>query len=132
MSLRQPGRRTKFAACVMALLPLPSVAQTATPEASCPIPGDRFAWTTDYCLALNQTADETLAGPCIDQELQRRFVDACQGVTYYKEGLCGLAVERGDYAGGVDACVADAEFSGPTVRRKRAAAGQGAVASPPP
>lgn len=99
---------------------------------ACPIPGDRFAWTTDYCLALNQTDDETLAGPCIDQELQRRFVDACQGVTYYKEGLCGLAVERGVYAAGVDACVADAAFSGPTVRRKQAAAGQGGVAPPPP
>jgi hypothetical protein len=122
MSARQPGRRMKLVACSIALLPLSAVAQAPSPEASCPIPGDRFAWTTDYCLALNQTDDETLAGPCIDQELQRRFVDACQGVTYYKEALCALAVERGSISGRVDDCVADDSFSGPTVRRKLAAA----------
>lgn len=122
MSPRQPGGRTKLAACIIALLPLPSVAQPPSPEPGCPIPGNRFDWATDYCLALNQTDDESLAGPCIDQELQRRFVDACQGVSYYKEALCALAVERGSIGGRVEECVADDAFSGPTVRRKRESA----------
>lgn len=117
------------ASLLLVLLPLAALAQAPAPEASCPIPGDRFDWTTDYCLALTQTEDEALAGPCIDQELQRRFVNACEGPAYYKQGLCGLALQAGTYAGSADDCMADGTFAGPTVRRKLAAAGKAAPSS---
>lgn len=116
-----------------ALLPFAALAEAPAAAEVCPISGDRIAWTTDYCLALLETDDESLAGPCLDQELQRRFLNACEGVTYYKQGMCGLAAHRGSYPGSAEQCLADAGFQGAHVRRRAAVrADEAASGTPPP
>jgi hypothetical protein len=111
------------------LLAVAAAASSQAAPVACPIPGSRVPWTADYCMALLETDDETLAGPCLDQELPRRFVNACQAVGYYKQSLCSLAIQRGSYPGRAEDCLADASFHGPSVRRELAEA---AAPAPPP
>jgi hypothetical protein len=67
-------------------------------------------------MARNQSDDEILAMPCIEQESKRRFSDACEAKRHYKRALCRDAIRNETRRDSVAACLADPEFAGPTVR----------------
>lgn len=82
----------------------------------CELPGELAQWRADFCLARVGTDDLIAAGPCLDGEGAVRFRTACAGKRHYKRRLCEVLVTQGSRAGTVDACVADPEAMGPTVR----------------
>jgi hypothetical protein len=89
---------------------------SASPPATCPIPGDLQHWQADYCMAQIGTDDIIAAGTCLERESQIRFRSPCNGKFHYKQAMCKLSVHAGSYSGSVDKCVEDPLFIGPTVR----------------
>ena len=96
-----------------ALAAVTLIASAADP--GCEVPGDKVHWIADYCMAKLGTDDEIAAGDCINEELTRRFASDCAAKLHYKKQMCEAAVQRGDFKGGVQACLADRSFAGPTV-----------------
>jgi hypothetical protein len=84
--------------------------------AGCPIPGEPLHWIADYCMARNQSDDEIVATPCIEEERKRRFASACEAKRHYKRQLCRNAIRYETRRDSVEACLADRQFVGPTVR----------------
>ena len=105
------GGRTSLCAFSFLAAALPLGAATA-----CPAPGGPIHWRADYCMLKMQTDDEIAVSGCIEAEGKRRFRNACAANTHYKRRMCQHMIRRGTQAGSVEACVANAEFSGRTVR----------------
>lgn len=100
--------------CVLVAASLPALAA----ERKCPIPGTRTHWAADFCMATLETDDEIPAGECIGTEHRRRFRDDCEAKRHYKREMCRLAVERRIREDGIEGCLADPKFVGPTVRNR--------------
>ena len=95
----------------------PSVPRdVSAPADDCPIPGEMAHWQADYCMAQVGTDDIIAAGPCLERESAVRFRSACSAKQHYKAGLCEQVIANGARRGSVEACVADPEFAGRTVR----------------
>jgi hypothetical protein len=109
------GRVAAIAIAASLLVVSAGVSVAAMPDA-CRIQGTRIHWTADYCMALNSTDDEIVAGECINDQLARSFVTDCEAVIFYKRAMCSLAKERGSPVGSVEQCLSDPQFKGPTVR----------------
>lgn len=88
----------------------------ASPTAVCPVPGKSIHWLADYCMASMGTDDEIAASGCIAAELRLAFGSECIAKLHYKRAMCALALRNGIRSDDVDACVADPQFIGSTVR----------------
>ncbi|MBI2308161.1 MAG: hypothetical protein HYU78_12745 [Rhodocyclales bacterium] len=73
-------------------------------------------WIADYCMLALQTDDEIAASRCIEEHLARRFPSECDARTHYKRAMCGLHVAGGASGQSLEACMADPDFMGRTVR----------------
>jgi hypothetical protein len=96
------------------LLGLP-VLSPAAPVA-CPVRGEVIQWIADYCMLEAQTDDEIAVSDCIAQQLTTTFTDDCAARMHFKRAMCRLSGGGGAPRTSVDACVADPDFMGRTVR----------------
>lgn len=115
---------------LMALLCWRGVALAADSNI-CP-PGEPIQWIADYCMAKIGTDDEVAASDCIAAESKIMFRSECTAKLYFKRALCEVLVRAGTRSGTVDACVADPQFVGDTVRNGGVGGQPAAPADAPP
>lgn len=96
------------------LFGLPALSPAAT--AACPVRGEVIQWIADYCMLEAQTDDEIAVSDCIAQQLATTFTDDCAARMHFKRAMCRLSGAGAAPRTSVDACVADADFMGRTVR----------------
>lgn len=96
------------------LFGLPAVSLAA--PAACPVRGEAIQWIADYCMLEAQTDDEIAVSDCIAEHLATKFNDDCAAKMHFKRAMCGGPGQGGAPRTSVDACVADPEFMGRTVR----------------
>lgn len=82
---------------------------------ACPVQGELMHWIADYCMLSMETDDEIAVSGCIAEELAMAPKDLCSAKLNYKDAMCRIVVSR-DGAGTVEACMADRNFAGSTVR----------------
>lgn len=112
---RPAAGRLPLAIVVSALLiGLPALVPAA--PATCPVGGEVIHWIADYCMLEAQTDDEIAVSDCIAQQLATTFTDDCTARMHFKRAMCRLSGEGGAPRTSIDACVADPEFMGRTVR----------------
>jgi len=96
------------------LLGLPALSLAA--PAACPVRGEVMQWIADYCMLEAQTDDEIAVSDCIAAHLAMKFTDDCAAMMHFKRTMCGAPGQGGAPRASIEACVADPEFMGRTVR----------------
>ena len=91
---------------------LPSQAASS----QCEVPGELAHWRADFCMASIGTDDIIAAGQCLEEESKVLFRSDCTGKLSYKRRMCEQAQAYSPNPRPVEACVADPDFVGPTVR----------------
>lgn len=115
MTSARTARCSSFSIVVSAfLLGMPVLALAA--PAACPARGEVIQWIADYCMLEAQTDDEIAVSDCIAEHLALKFADDCAAMVHFKRAMCRSRGMTGASHASVDACVADPEYMGRTVR----------------
>jgi len=102
-----------FILCVLCIVP---ALQSVAADSDCPINGPKIQWLVDYCMYKIGTDDIIAADPCMKEDEKINYRNDCDAKIKYKKEMCNLAIGSGWVKKSRDACFADPEFMGGTVR----------------